>query len=143
LTTDRARKDHLRRVLSGVEIENLVLVRGRREASKVMGEMKTKIAACAFGTLLAAMLVPGGVARADDADFNNYLQAHGINLGSPAQAVNMAHVMCQDLDAGYSQKDEVDQLTGSHKLTQQQAEAFIGAATAEYCPGKHSPNKPS
>ena len=55
----------------------------------------------------------------------------------------MAHVMCQDLEQGYTQKDEIDQLTGSHKLTQQQAEMFIGAATAEYCPGKHSPNKPS
>jgi hypothetical protein len=51
--------------------------------------------------------------------------------------------MCQDLKAGYSQKDEIDQLTGTHKLTQAQAEAFIGAATAEYCPDKHSPNKPS
>jgi hypothetical protein len=37
----------------------------------------------------------------------------------------------------------VDQLTGKGHLSQQQAEMFIGAATAEYCPGKHSPNKPS
>ena len=36
----------------------------------------------------------------------------------------------------------IDQLTGAHKLTQAQAETFIGAATADYCPGKHSPNKP-
>lgn len=104
--------------------------------------MTKKIAACAFGTLFAVMLVPTAVAHADDGEFNTYLQSHGINLGTPAQAVNMAHVMCQDLDAGYSQKDEVDQLTGSHKLTQAQAETFIGAATAEYCPGKHSANKP-
>ena len=108
-----------------------------------MGEMKTKIAACAFGTLLAVMFLPAGVATADDAEFTNYLAAHGIHLGTPAQTVNMARTMCQDLEAGYSQKDEIDQLTGSHKLTQQQAEMFIGAATAEYCPGKHSPNKPS
>ncbi|MCV7100544.1 DUF732 domain-containing protein [Mycobacterium palustre] len=107
------------------------------------GEMKKKICGCAFGALLAAVLVPGGVARADDADFSSYLQSHGINLGSTPQVVNMARVMCQDLDAGYTQKDEVDQLTGSHKLTEAQAETFIGAATAEYCPGKHSPTKPS
>lgn len=105
--------------------------------------MKLKIGVCAVGALLAATLVPGGVARADDADFASYLQSHGINLGSTAQEVNMARVMCQDLDAGYTQKDEVDQLTGSHKLTQTQAETFIGAATADYCPGKHSPSKPS
>ncbi len=105
-----------------------------------------KIAACASGALLAAVLVPAGLASADptdDADFYQHLQSHGINLGSQAQTVNMARVMCQDLDAGYSQKDEIDQLTGSHKLSQAQAETFIGAATAEYCPGKHSPTKPS
>jgi hypothetical protein len=108
-----------------------------------MDEMTKKICAGAFGAVLAVMLLPGGVARADDADFTNYLSRHGISLGSTAQEVNMAHVMCQDLEAGYSQKDEIDQLTGSHKLTQEQAELFIGAATAEYCPGKHSPNKTS
>jgi len=124
-----------------VLLQTLVLIRGRCEASKVMSEMKKKISACTFGVLLAVMLAPGAVARADqtDADFTSYLQAHGINLGSGA--VNMAKVMCQDLDSGYSQSDEVDQLTGSHKLTQQQAEFFIGAATASYCPGKHSPTK--
>ena len=106
-----------------------------------MDEMTKKICAFAFGVLLAVMVVPGGVARATDGDFTNYLSEHGISLGSPAAEVNMARTMCQDLEAGYSQKDEIDQLTGSHKLTQQQAEMFIGAATAEYCPGKHSPNK--
>jgi hypothetical protein len=108
-----------------------------------MDEMTKKICACAFGALLTVMVLPGGVARADDADFTGYLSEHGISLGSPAMEVKMARTMCQDLDAGYSQKDEVDQLTGSHKLTQQQAEMFIGAATAEYCPGKHKETKPS
>jgi hypothetical protein len=110
-----------------------------------MDEMTKKICAGAFGALLAVMLLPGGVARADqtDTDFNNYLSSHGINVGTPAQAVNMARTMCQDLEAGYSQKDEVDQLTGSAKLTQEQAEAFIGAATADYCPGKHPESKPA
>ena len=109
-----------------------------------MNEMTRKISAWTFGLLLAAVLVPSGVARADsdDADFVQYLESHGIHLGSPSQTVNMARTMCQDLEAGYSQKDEVDQLTGTHKLTQAQAETFIGAATADYCPGKHSPNKP-
>jgi hypothetical protein len=109
----------------------------------VVDEMTKKICASVFGALLAVMVLPGGVAHATDGDFTNYLASHGISLGSPAAEVNMAHVMCQDLEAGYSQKDEIDQLTGSHKLTQQQAEMFIGAATAEYCPGKHAPNKPS
>jgi hypothetical protein len=108
-----------------------------------MDEMTKKIYASAFGALLAVMVLPAGIARADDGDFTNYLSSHGISLGSPAAEVNMARTMCQDLNAGYSQKDEIDQLTGSHKLNQQQAEMFIGAATAEYCPNKHPENKPS
>jgi Protein of unknown function (DUF732) len=109
------------------------------------GEMKKKISAWAFGALLAFMWLPAAVAHADqtDQDFSEYLASHGISFGSPAQAVNMAHTMCTDLEQGYSQKDEVDQLTGSHRLTQAQAETFIGAATADYCPGKHPENKPS
>lgn len=106
--------------------------------------MIRKISAWTFGALLAAVLIPSGVARADatDDDFVQYLQSKGIHLGSASQTVNMARTMCQDLEAGYTQKDELDQLIGSHKLTQAQAEIFIGAATADYCPGKHSPNKP-
>lgn len=106
--------------------------------------MKKKISAAAFGTLLALLCVPAAVAHADqtDQEFTNYLTSHGISLG-PTQEVNMARTMCQDLEAGYSQKDEVDQLTGADKLSQAQAEMFIGAATADYCPGKHSPNKPA
>lgn len=107
--------------------------------------MKKKISAGVFGTVLALMWVPAAVAHADetDADFTNFVASHGVHLGSPTQTVNMARTMCQDLEAGYSQKDEIDQLTGSSKLTQQQAEFFIGAATADYCPGKHSASKPS
>ena len=109
-------------------------------------EKTTKVFACTFAALLAVVLVPAAVARADqtDQDFNNFLQSHGIsNLGSPAQTVNMARVMCQDLASGYTQKDEVDQLTGAHRLNQAQAETFIGAATADYCPQQHPASKPS
>ncbi|OBI85349.1 DUF732 domain-containing protein [Mycobacterium sp. 1245805.9] len=107
--------------------------------------MKKKLSAVAFGAFLAFTWVPAAVAHADqtDQDFAEYLAGHGINLGSPSQVVNMARTMCADLEAGYTQKDEIDQLTGSHKLTQAQAETFIGAATADYCPGKHAPSKPS
>jgi uncharacterized protein DUF732 len=105
----------------------------------------TKISACTFGLLLAVMLAPGAVAHADqtDQDFTNYLQAHGVNLGSPALEVKAAQVMCQDLNAGYSQKDEIDQLTGSHRLNEKQAQMFVAAATADYCPAKHPETKPS
>jgi len=103
-----------------------------------------KTYACTFGALLAVVLAPAGVARADntDTDFASYLQSHGINLGTATQTANLARTMCQDLENGNTQKDEVEQLTDSHRLSQAQAEIFIGAATADYCPGKHpaSPN---
>src|SRR6204780_4339617 len=106
--------------------------------------MTKKIYVCALGVLLAIMLVPAGVARADqtDADFANYLASHGIQLGTPAQAVTMARTMCSDLEGGYTQKDEGDQRTGSDKLPPDQAAIFIGAATADYCPAKHEPSPP-
>ena len=68
--------------------------------------MTKKISACTFGALLAVLLVPAGVARADqtDQDFTNFLQSHGVNVGTAAQTVKMAHVMCQDLDAGYTER---------------------------------------
>ena len=83
-------------------------------------EMTKKISTCAFGALVAVALVPTGVARADqtDQDFTNFLQSHGVNLGTTAQTVNMARVMCKDLDAGYTEKDEVDQLTGLIRFSQ-------------------------
>jgi hypothetical protein len=108
-------------------------------------ETTKKIAACAFGALLAVMVVPASVAHADqtDQDFTSFLQTHGVHMGSAAQTVNLAHVMCQDLDAGYTQKDEVAQLTGAQRLSEGQAELFIGAATADYCPQHHAGARPS
>ena len=106
--------------------------------------MRKKIVACAFGSLLTAMWVPVAAAHADstDSDFTNFLQSQGIRLGSASQTVTMARVMCQDLDAGYTQKDEIDQLTGSQRLNQSQAATFVGAATADYCPKHHNGTRP-
>jgi len=105
--------------------------------------MTKKMFACAFGAALAVMLAPVGVASADstDTEFANYLQSHGINLGSASHTADLARTMCKDLDGGNTQKDEVEELTGTHKLTQDQAELFVGAATADYCPDKHKPTK--
>jgi hypothetical protein len=108
-------------------------------------EMTKKISACTFGLLLGVMLAPGPVAHADqtDQDFNNFLQSQGVNLGSPAFTVNAAHTMCSDLDAGYNERDEVAQLTGAHRLNWGQAQTFVAAATADYCPQHHPASKPS
>ncbi|OBG24583.1 DUF732 domain-containing protein [Mycobacterium sp. 852002-51057_SCH5723018] len=104
-----------------------------------------RASACALGALLAAMLLPTAAAHADqtDQDFTTFLQSHGVNLGSPGLTVKAAHVMCQDLDAGYTEKDEVDQLTGAHRLNPGQAQMFVAAATADYCPSHHPATKPT
>lgn len=106
---------------------------------------KANISAGVLGALLAVTLMPTGVAHADqtDQDFTTFLQAHGVDLGSPAMTVKAAHVMCQDLDAGFTEKDEIDQLTGAHRLNQGQAQMFVGAATADYCPQHHPASKPA
>jgi hypothetical protein len=106
--------------------------------------LSKKLSAGAFGALMAAMLLPAAVAHADEKDayFNNYLDSHGVHLGSPSQTVNMARVMCQDLDSGYSQTDEVGQITAAKRLNEPQAKLFVGAATAEYCPDHHSASPP-
>jgi hypothetical protein len=108
-------------------------------------EWTKKASACAFGALLAAMLSPTAAAHADqtDQDFTTFLQDHGVSLGSPGLTVKAARVMCQDLDAGYTPKDEVDQLTGAHRLNPGQAQMFVAAATADYCPQHHPASKPS
>jgi len=117
---------------------------------KVMGEMMKqremtmKMCACMFGALLAVM-APAAVARADqtDQEFNNFVQSHGVNLGTPAFNVKAAHTMCQDLDKGYTERDEVSQIAGAHRLNWDQAQMFVGAATADYCPQHHPASKPS
>ncbi|ORV85925.1 hypothetical protein AWC11_18650 [Mycobacterium interjectum] len=105
---------------------------------------KTKISTAAFGAMLALMLVPAGVARADqtDQDFTDFLSSHGVDLGSPAFSVKAAHAMCHDLDAGYTERDEVDQITGAHRLQPAQAQMFVAAATADYCPQHHPASAP-
>jgi Protein of unknown function (DUF732) len=114
------------------------------KASKVMSEMTKKISASAFGALLAVMLLPAGPARADstDSEFAAYLESHGISLGSPTHVADLARTMCTDLENGNSQNDEVEELMNTKKLSEAQANAFVGAATADYCPAKHAPAPP-
>ena len=104
-----------------------------------------KVSACTFGVLLAVMLAPVSVAQADptDQDFNNFLQSKGVQLGTPAFAVRAAHTMCHDLDSGFTERDEVAQLAGAHRLDWGQAQTFVAAATADYCPQHHPESKPS
>lgn len=88
-------------------------------------------------------MMPAGIAHADqkDDDFTNLLAAHGIHLGTPSKTGLMAKVVCKDLESGLTQADEVKQMT-DHQVSQAQAEFFVGAATADYCPD-NGPDKPA
>ncbi len=99
--------------------------------------MIKKVSGCVIGAAMALMVVPAAVAGADnkDAEFTNYLASNGIHLGDASQTGNMGRTMCQDLSAGYTPSDEIDQL--KMRMDQAQARLFVLAATAEYCPDKH------
>ncbi|WP_231994007.1 DUF732 domain-containing protein [Mycobacterium sp. 852002-50816_SCH5313054-b] len=102
-------------------------------------KMTKKMCECVLGAVMALMVAPAAVAGADndnkDAEFTNYLASNGIHLGTASQTGTMGRTMCQDLAAGYTQDDEVDQL--KLRMDQAQAKLFVLAATAEYCPEKH------
>jgi hypothetical protein len=104
---------------------------------KVVQMMTKKMCGCMLGAAMVLMLAPAAVASADnkDAEFTNYLASNGIQLGTTSQTGNMGRTMCQDLAAGYTQNDEIDQL--KLRMDQAQARLFVLAATAEYCPDKH------
>ncbi|CPR05242.1 hypothetical protein BN971_00544 [Mycobacterium bohemicum DSM 44277] len=99
--------------------------------------MTSKLFKCTFGALGALLLVPPAIASADnkDVEFANYLESDGIHLGTVSQTADMGRAMCHDLSAGYSQNDEITQL--SQKLSPDQARLFVLVATTEYCPEKH------
>ncbi len=104
---------------------------------KVVGEMTKNMCGCILGAVMAMLLAPAAVASADnkDAEFTNYLASNGIHLGTASQTGEMGRTMCQDLSAGYTPNDEIDQL--KLRMDQAQARLFVLAATAEYCPDKH------
>lgn len=114
-------------------------------AALAMGEKMTKkMCQCTLGAVMALMLAPAAVAGADspdtdaankDVEFTNYLASNGIHLGTASETGNMGRTMCQDLAAGYTQNDEMDQL--KLRMDAAQARLFVLAAIAEYCPEKH------
>jgi Protein of unknown function (DUF732) len=104
--------------------------------------LTTKLTVCAFGAVLAVMLGPAAVGRADakDDEFTNFLATHGINLGTSSHTADIAREMCQQMEDGYTQGEEEQELEGGaiSKLSPDQAVFFVGAATAAYCPKKVS-----
>jgi hypothetical protein len=105
--------------------------------------MTNEMCACTCGALPVVMLLAAAVSSADlaEADLASCLVSHGIHLGTASQTVNMAREMCQDSGPGDIQADEVDQLTGAHRLSRPHAQLFVGVATPDSRPKYHHPNR--
>lgn len=95
-------------------------------------------------TPLAAWMVLAPAASADPIDvvYFNGLTSHGITasqLGVAfdlAAAVKLGHGICKDLRSGSTPIDEGMRLyeTINHRISQEQAYLWVGAAIGAYCP---------
>lgn len=92
------------------------------------------------GLLSLATVAAAPAAHADGIDnqFLNALQAHGINFGSPQNAIMAAHKVCNELDLGRQKADVANEVTGSSNLDGYHAGYFVGVSIAAYCPRNHS-----
>ncbi len=90
----------------------------------------------AICTAAAASLLLAGPARADDTDtrFLAALTQHGITYSSPEQAIDTAHEVCGELDAGRQPADVAQDITTHSGLDGWHAGFLIGASIAAYCP---------
>jgi hypothetical protein len=107
---------------------------GRSRAARVLAVLAT----------LTAWPTSTPVASADSLDvvYFNGLTSHGINasqLGVAfdlAAAVQLRHGICKDLRSGSTPIDEGMRVyeTTNHRISQEQAYLWVGAAIGAYCP---------
>lgn len=76
--------------------------------------------------------------RQKDTMFTTYLAEQNLPLVSeaPAEAISVAHSMCEALSNGVSFEDLLDILV--QEFTPYQAGIFVGASVATYCPENES-----
>lgn len=91
-------------------------------------------------TLATVSTAPVAQADAVDSQFLTALQSHGINFGSPQAAIQAAHRVCDELDAGRLKPDVANEVETSSNLDGYHAGYFVGVSVAAYCPRHHSTN---
>ncbi|OBG75756.1 MULTISPECIES: DUF732 domain-containing protein [unclassified Mycobacterium] len=89
----------------------------------------------AMAWLLGAFsATPAAHANAGDDAFLTALKGKGINFESPDAAVNSAHAVCHELDAGQTPEQVANDVLSSSKLDGYHAGYFVGLSIKAYCP---------
>lgn len=104
--------------------------------------VRSLVPAALLTLAMASVFSKAPVAQADavDSQFLNALQSHGINFGSPQTAIQAAHRVCDELDAGRLKSDVANEVETSSNLDGYHAGYFVGVSVAAYCPRHHSTN---
>src|SRR5215475_10214158 len=96
--------------------------------------------------MAAALLAPLGAVSTAHADTNDtkflaLLKTEGItDHVSPSHAIQAAHEVCQQLDAGKSPSDVANDVLNSSEMPAYHCGYFVGAAIKVYCP-QYSPEE--
>lgn len=77
---------------------------------------------------------PTAHANAADDAFLAALRGRGINFESADAAVNSAHAVCHELDAGQTPEQVANSVLSSSKLDGYHAGFFVGLSIKSYCP---------
>lgn len=98
--------------------------------------MRNRIfAAVAIGLLAPLGAVPTARADTNDNKFLSSLRSEGITEHLPADyAIQAAHAICENLDAGKSPKEMASEMVGKGGMTAYHAGYFVGASIENYCP---------
>jgi Protein of unknown function (DUF732) len=97
-------------------------------------------AAAVAAMLTAAALGTPGLASAErsltvnDQAFLDGLQAADIGFDSPAAAIEVAHMICEDMADGASYGDLLDEIVAATDLSFEQADTLADDSIWYYCP---------
>ncbi|MEO3761710.1 DUF732 domain-containing protein [Mycobacterium sp. B14F4] len=75
-------------------------------------------------------------AMADESDdiFISVLEAESIPFSTPADAIALAHAVCDYVAAGQAPEQVAVEISDPANWTIEQSGFFVGAATQSYCP---------
>jgi hypothetical protein len=126
------------------DVTLLTIVEGVDPKPSSVEELPAAARVLAVLTALTSWLISAPAASADSIDvvYFNGITAHGITasrLGVAfdlAAAVQLGHGICKDLRSGSTPIDEGMRVyeTTNHRISQEQAYLWVGAAIGAYCP---------
>ena len=103
--------------------------------------MSTRIITLIAGAAVVAVAVVGGGtanASAQDDQFLQMLQQGGLDVTNSADVIKAAHDFCDALGQGATANQITQDLVGTGKFNQTDANNFLKAAVTVYCPNEQS-----